>query len=1696
MPRYAITLSDGREVEVESDKEPTQDEVLSSLGSFEAESKPVPSIGDAFMFEPPEGEFGRSTQLADLPPPGLQPTSTMGGLGASLERGLERGEMIPDVLALPGLTKKATPTMGQERHAFEMAMTDPAYFAASTIPGASPLEVESRFGPTSQLDRIMFRPKAALTETARDVAEQQRVIAALPKSEAQQRMGSAETQSEKWKAWLTDPVELTASIMLESLPPAIVGGAIGSVGGPAGTAVGAGVASGLTEFSSAFLDEAVSSGYDIQDPNRLEAFLNDSKAYDRAIEKGLTRGGIVGGVDALTAGTAGKFLKPALAQALKQRVVASGKELGVQALGGSAGEAAAQVATGQPLDPFDIAMEAIAEIGTGPAEIAGNLRGETSAKAIDEAAINRGLEQAAAVEAPPVPTEPVPPKPVEAPPVPTAPVPPKTAETPVITESEFEKMSSKEQGSMGHVPGMDYGLTLTEKDVPRLEAKYKKATAEINTATEKLMAKNKAREVAEESGNAEQLAKAVTEYEAAQAEYRAAFGKNNFYGGALQGATRGTHTAAGSNFAGYAADRAEMGNPIPGYTVPPPVAPADSSEEITAQEFMRLRDAGLPIPEKAVKFMPPEGWVLRDGFYHPPAKPLISMGGELATAQPTGTGLANAVGAQERVGFDLPPAYATIPRKMIPVWNASEEVIRKDPKAGENLAAELKINPERGMTDEDSALLLRHKVALENAKNQAAEDSITAGTPEAKQAAMDRFDNISNQLLDLLDAAKFRGSQWGREGRWRQALAFEDYSFESMRRQKRMKADRELTPEEEAETKREYEDITAKQKAAEAARVKDEQNAREAQAKEVVAETIKTARTRQTRQKAAGVVRDLTAEQTEIVTYLKDHFIENGDLSDTQSSIKKLMELLVEREGITERLPLETRVHEILSGVDPTLTREGTLDLMSGYGKSKLPSQEPAKKIVRDISQQIISVRKLLDYFKGKRPSLTGMLRDAPSDIQRGWVSMVNEAKKVFKLDVPVDNARSIKSATDAINTRLKNRISDLKQEIATRQKIIRERSPSPYNAETLRLRQELELLQVQHAEIFGSGLTPAQQLDRLEKSAERQIKELERQIKSGEIFSRSRQVLGLTSEKLDAAKAKIEELKLQRQFAREALQPRPEPEVVKNEARISALDKQIAAIEKQLADDAVFSKSKKPRTPSEDARVIEREKKLAELKQERQFARERNQPGMEPHEQFLLNYLLRVRQREAAYKERLAKGDFEKQVKPKRELSPAVLSALADVEKAKSDFQRGLHEYDRARRSRSKKIWDAIQDTRNAFVNIVSSYDFSAPRQAFFALMANTSRLVTHPTIGAKLLAVPFRNMFQAWSNENKSATIEQWIKNRPNALSGADKAAGIQYTDIHSTTFSKREENARSILDEWAKLPLRTGNAAKSTVTFAPKVGAKGVRMSNRAFITYLNTTRALLFDELLRANYQDRAPTDLQLKSLGEIVNLSTGRGNISPKTAEVTSQILWAPSLLASRAQVMFGQPFVGKIGREAGSKARFIVAKEYARWITSAALLFAVSRMFDDKEEEEPTSSDFGKVVRGKVRIDPWGGNQQLAVLMARIIQGQTTSIEGRTRDLDKTGMGEVIFNFFKNKARPDLVAAVKATIAMIDLRKDDKDVRVTPAEAVKGAVPVPLAIREVIEVMRDRGMTEGAIVEAMALFGAGVSVYEEREAQK
>jgi hypothetical protein len=461
-------------------------------------------------------------------------------------------------------------------------------------------------------------------------------------------------------------------------------------------------------------------------------------------------------------------------------------------------------------------------------------------------------------------------------------------------------------------------------------------------------------------------------------------------------------------------------------------------------------------------------------------------------------------------------------------------------------------------------------------------------------------------------------------------------------------------------------------------------------------------------------------------------------------------------------------------------------------------------------------------------------------------------------------------------------------------------------------------------------------------------------------------------------------------------------------------------------------------------------------------------------------------------------RGKFSPRKKAPQEIpldTPAA-KAKAEVAALKEEFHKRLerHRYDM--KSRLQKIWHGIKQTRGAIVNIVSSFDFSAPRQALTAILANTTRLVTNPVRGTKMLVNPFVKMFQAWSNESRAGAIEQKIKNRPNAKNGADDIAGIEYSDINSRSFTKHEENAHSIIDEWAKLPLRTGNVGKSIITAPVKLASRGVRMSNRAFVTFLNATRAELFDELLRVNFKDRAPTEAELKVIGNMVNVATGRGKLDPTTARITAEVLWAPKLLTSRVQILTGQPLWGGGPLAGSARARKIVAKEYFRIIIGGLLLSQVSRLFDEKDETPITSSDWAKIVRGDTRIDPWAGLQQVIVAGARGITGETTTLKGKTQDIGAerkygvSGFFHVLANFFRSKTRPD----VGAVIDILD-RRNYIGEPTTPG-SVAESVLVPLPMREITEIMKEHGFTEAMILQILNQFGAGVSHYEEREKQK
>ena len=146
------------------------------------------------------------------------------------------------------------------------------------------------------------------------------------------------------------------------------------------------------------------------------------------------------------------------------------------------------------------------------------------------------------------------------------------------------------------------------------------------------------------------------------------------------------------------------------------------------------------------------------------SEPVLAQGPGAMTAKPSvrpgrpevfeGTALKNAVGELEHLGFDLAEATSTMRSEMAQSWLRSGKTLAQNPEAGRQLADQLKWNPEMGLTDDQSALLLRHKVTLENSLNDAAERTHTAKDPTARATAQKEYERLGNEFTELLDAIK------------------------------------------------------------------------------------------------------------------------------------------------------------------------------------------------------------------------------------------------------------------------------------------------------------------------------------------------------------------------------------------------------------------------------------------------------------------------------------------------------------------------------------------------------------------------------------------------------------------------------------------------------------------------------------------------------------------------------------------------------------------------------------------------------------------------------------------------------------------------------------------------------------------------------------------------------------------------------
>jgi len=274
--------------------------------------------------------------------------------------------------------------------------------------------------------------------------------------------------------------------------------------------------------------------------------------------------------------------------------------------------------------------------------------------------------------------------------------------------------------------------------------------------------------------------------------------------------------------------------------------------------------------------------------------------------------------------------------------------------------------------------------------------------------------------------------------------------------------------------------------------------------------------------KALEGQREATAEQ------IKARVSEKVPVTELGNLIQQLARQHVEA-GVKTREVLIDAVHADLKDIVPDMTRRQVMDAISGYGDFKQLSKDEISQQLRDLKGQMQQVGKLEDMQAGKAPKKTGVERRTASAEERRLIKLVEEAKRRGGYNV-TDPATQLASALQARKTYYHNRLADLKAEIASRQRLIKNKTAPPTDAELQRLKAEYKTVKEEHDNIFTKpGLTDAQRLKLATEAARRNYTEWQKRLadaKQGQFPSGKRP--RATSPELEAIRTRTEALREQ----------------------------------------------------------------------------------------------------------------------------------------------------------------------------------------------------------------------------------------------------------------------------------------------------------------------------------------------------------------------------------------------------------------------------------------------------------------------------------------------------------------------------------------------------------------------------------------
>lgn len=282
--------------------------------------------------------------------------------------------------------------------------------------------------------------------------------------------------------------------------------------------------------------------------------------------------------------------------------------------------------------------------------------------------------------------------------------------------------------------------------------------------------------------------------------------------------------------------------------------------------------------------------------------------------------------------------------------------------------------------------------------------------------------------------------------------------------------------------------------------------------------------------------------------------------------------------------------------------------------------------------------------------------------------------------------------------------------------------------------------------------------------------------------------------------------------------------------------------------------------------------------------------------------------------------------------------------------------------------------------------------------------------------------------------------------------------------------------------------------------------IKGSQRAYEGFLNDLRFNRFVDLLDA--YKKAGRDIrnkpnELKALAKIISDSTGRGTTSNihtgALINTLSTALFSPRLMLSRVKVL-----LNPIRTDISMDARIEAIKSIATIAGITTTLVGMAALAGLDVEDDPTSSDFGKIKVGKSRFDVTGGLAPYVTLISRIVLGRTKStITDISREIN-TGkptdknVVDLTFDFISNKTSP--FASVIRDYMRGSTFDGDKIALNLPLEEqaryIAGSF-VPFLYKDTVEAYLQASGQDSPNIGLSALgasvFGIGVNTYEYSE---